>query len=72
MTGQVCGLSTQQGTNPVWCGCRWGCILAQPWTVRVRRRCGLVKLLWPLVIVLCCIVLYHITLHFYFILWWDG
>ena len=46
--------ATQQGTAPVWCGCQLGCTTwggvhyCSPsgkynWTVRVRRRCGLMS-----------------------------
>jgi len=39
--------ATQYGTEPVRCGCLWGCIVAQPGeydgTVPVRRRCSLLS-----------------------------
>jgi len=44
MTWHICGRSSHC-TEPVWCRCRWGCILAPPgeylWTVHVWWWCGL-------------------------------
>jgi len=62
--------SALQKTAPVRCGCRLGCILAQPgnydWTVHIQSAIRpYVKLLWPLVLLTCLSICLSIYLSTY-------